>query len=128
MCACKVSGDVCVCSPGVSRHYITVCIRASTAPPQTARVPPIQVRMLLEDLTERRRGHRNVMDEQVEHAFEQMDVDGQGEVSKYDFLAYFSGKKLSNATILHFGGSGVDLQRQKSRKRSRSSHDALAGS
>ncbi len=43
---------------------------------------PPQVRLLLQDLTERRRGHRNVMDEEVEHAFELMDGDGNGEVSK----------------------------------------------
>ena len=32
-----------------------------------------EVRMLLQDLCERRRGHRNVTEEQVLHAMEQMD-------------------------------------------------------
>ena len=39
-----------------------------------------EVRLLLQDLTERRVGHRNVMDDEVEYAFSQMDSDNSGEV------------------------------------------------
>ena len=38
------------------------------------------MRLLLQDLTERRRGHRNVSEEELEHAMGQMDADGNGEV------------------------------------------------
>ena len=51
---------------------------------------PPEVRMLLEDLCERRRGHRNVTDEEVEHAISFMDSDGNGEVTLAELTAFSS--------------------------------------
>ena len=66
--------------------------------------PRHRLRLLLEDLCERRNGHRNVTDEYVDHAYSEMDADGNGEVSQREFLAYFGGSKLSNAKILSYSG------------------------
>jgi Ca2+-binding EF-hand superfamily protein len=71
-----------------------------------------EVRLLLQDLTERRRGHRNVMEEEVEHAFSIMDADQSGEVTKAEFLEYFTGVTLSGATILQYGGKGAEQEEQ----------------
>ena len=59
-----------------------------------------QVRMLLQDLTERRRGHRNVTEEQVDHALKTMDTDGDGLISAYEFTSFLSSTSLSNANII----------------------------
>lgn len=43
-----------------------------------------EVRLLLQDLCERRRGHRNVPEDEVRRAFAMMDADGSGEVSVHE--------------------------------------------
>lgn len=58
-----------------------------------------EVRLLLQDLCERRRGHRNVTDEEVDYAFAQMDEDGNGEVSVYEFTAYITSGALHNVNV-----------------------------
>ena len=62
-----------------------------------------EIRLLLQDLCERRRGHRNVSDEQLEHAMVQMDTDGNGDVSLEEFTAYLSATSLNNANITKYG-------------------------
>lgn len=47
-----------------------------------------EVHLLLQDLTERRVGHRNVMEAQVQHAFRSMDANDNGEVSRSEFLKW----------------------------------------
>ena len=64
-----------------------------------------EVRMLLQDLCERRRGHRNVTEEQVLHAMEQMDEDRNGEVSVQEFISFLSGSTLNNVNVTMFGAS-----------------------
>ena len=59
-----------------------------------------EIKLLLQDLCERRRGHRNVSEEEVEHAYEQMDSDGNGEVNLYEFTAYLTKASLSNVRLL----------------------------
>mmetsp|Transcript_65505 Transcript_65505/g.179714 ORF Transcript_65505/g.179714 Transcript_65505/m.179714 type:complete len:295 (-) Transcript_65505:323-1207(-) len=66
-----------------------------------------EVTLLLQDLSERRAGHRNVPPEQVESAFAVMDADGNGEVSEQEFVSYFRGSTLSNMKILDYGRGGA---------------------
>ena len=63
-----------------------------------------EVRLLLQDLSERRTGHRNVLEEQVDHAFATMDGDGDGEVSREEFVRAFAGAKLSSVRVLRYFG------------------------
>ena len=62
-----------------------------------------EVRLLLQDLSERRTGHRNVLEEQVDHAFATMDGDGDGEVSREELSAPSpapsSARSASSATL-----------------------------
>ena len=57
------------------------------------------MRLLLQDLCERRRGHRNVSDEELELAMAQMDLDGNGDVSVEEFTAFFTTTALSNVNV-----------------------------
>ena len=61
-----------------------------------------EIRLLLQDLCERRRGHRNVTDEEVDFAMDNMDLDGNGDVSLAEFTAYFTSTALSNANVVSF--------------------------
>ena len=62
-----------------------------------------QVRLLLQDLNERRRGHRNVSDEEVDFAFAEMDRDGNGEISVEEFREYLaSAQSFSNVNVTGF--------------------------
>ena len=63
--------------------------------------------MLLEDLCERRKGHRNVLEEEVQQAVELMDADGNGEISKFEFIAVFANEHLSNVKVLRMGGPSL---------------------
>ena len=56
--------------------------------------------MLLEDLVERRRGHRNVSDEEVMHALQKMDTDGDGSISVEEFQNFLSRDSLSNVKVV----------------------------
>ena len=49
-----------------------------------------EVRLLMQDLCERRRGHRNVPEAEVRRAMDTMDADGNGEVTIYEFTQYIS--------------------------------------
>ena len=49
-----------------------------------------EIRMLMQDLSERRRGHRNVPEEEVRRAMDLMDSDGNGEISLYEFTDYIA--------------------------------------
>jgi len=66
---------------------------------------PAEVRLLLEDLCERRSGHRNVPDALVEEALMHMDMDRSGEIDEYEFLAYFAGTKAAGLNVLAWGGA-----------------------
>ena len=61
-----------------------------------------QVRLLLQDLTERRRGHRNVSEEELDFAFAEMDEDGNGEISIDEFRRYLTTAALANVNVTHF--------------------------
>ena len=67
------------------------------------------MRLLLQDLCERRRGHRNVSDEEVEHAFAEMDADGNGEVSLHEFSAFLSTTALSNVNVMSRHGEVAEV-------------------
>ena len=58
-----------------------------------------EVLLLLQDLCERRRGHRNVSDEEVDYAFGQMDLDGNGVVSMEEFTAFVTSAALANVKV-----------------------------
>ena len=61
------------------------------------------MRLLLQDLNERRRGHRNVSDEEVDFAFAEMDRDGNGEISVEEFREYLaSAQSFSNVNVTGF--------------------------
>jgi len=49
-----------------------------------------ELKLLMMDLSERMRGHRNVEETEVKHAMSLMDVDGNGEVSQYEFVDIFA--------------------------------------
>ena len=66
---------------------------------------PPEVRLLLEDLCERRAGHRNVPEAIIDEALSQMDTDGNGEVSQYEFLDYFASTKAASLKVLSWGGA-----------------------
>ena len=66
---------------------------------------PPEVRLLLEDLCERRAGHRNVPESVIAEALAQMDTDANGEVSQYEFLEYFASTKAASLKVLSWGGS-----------------------
>jgi len=73
-----------------------------------------EVRLLLQDLTERRRGHRNVPEEELEHALAQMDTDGDGEISMAEFSAYIkNGLKNVNVSSTRFGDAPDEASRPK---------------
>ena len=91
-----------------------------------------EVRVLLEDLCERRRGHRNVTDEEVEHALALMDTDGNGEVDVYEFTKFirqrvnvvgFGGE--SGESVLPLGGLG--MAPPKAKRISRKAEEFLSG-
>lgn len=70
----------------------------------------VEVRLLLQDLTERRRGHRNVSDEELDLAMGEMDVDGNGDVSVHEFVDFLTARSLSNVAVTSYGhtsGEGV---------------------
>ena len=48
-----------------------------------------EMRLLMEDLSERRKGHRHVLDEEVDALFGMMDVDDNGYVSIHEFCEVF---------------------------------------
>ena len=52
---------------------------------------------MLQDLAERRRGHRNVSEEEVEHALNMIDTNGDGLISTDEWVAYFTSNALANA-------------------------------
>ena len=62
-----------------------------------------EVRLLLEDLCERRKGHRNVLEEEVQQAMALMDKDGNGEVSVFEFRDTFANEHLANVKVLRMG-------------------------
>ena len=68
-----------------------------------------EVRLLMQDLCERRQGHRNVPEEEVQRAMTQMDVDGNGEVSVYEFTSYLTGTLRGNIRIMGWGAA-TELQ------------------
>ena len=45
-----------------------------------------------------------MLEEQVDHAFATMDADGDGEVSKEEFVKAFAGAKLSAVKVLRYFG------------------------
>ena len=71
---------------------------------------PPEIRLLLQDLCERRRGHRNVSDEELEQAFGEMDTDGNGDVSLSEFTDYLTNRALSNVNVTTFGGGDVGVR------------------
>lgn len=66
------------------------------------------MRLLLQDVTEKRRGHRNVTDEEVMYAFRQMDQDCNDEVSQYEFIEYFKTHSLS-FNIISYGSADEEF-------------------
>jgi protein AFG1 len=62
-----------------------------------------EIKLMLQDLCERRRGHRNVSDEEVDHAMREMDTDGNGDVSMQEFVHYMETHSLSNMNVTSFG-------------------------
>jgi len=62
-----------------------------------------EVRLLMEDLCEQRKGHRHVIDEEVQSAFALMDADNSGEVSPYEFIEVFANSRLANVKVLQYG-------------------------
>jgi len=65
-----------------------------------------EVRLLLQDLTERRRGHRNVSDDEMEYAFELMDTDGTGDISVEEFTAFVR-HGLKTVNVVGWYGDGA---------------------
>jgi len=61
-----------------------------------------EIRLLLENVCERQKGHRNVLEEEVDFALERMGANADGEVSKYAFLQVVADRKFSK--VLRFGG------------------------
>jgi len=53
------------------------------------------------DLSERMRGHRNVEDAEVEHAFALMDANGNGEVTQYEFTDVFANSSLTQVVAAY---------------------------
>ena len=89
-----------------------------------------EVRLLLQDLSERRRGHRNVTEEELEHAWATMDVDGNGEVSSHEFSAFITSDSLGNVSLVpsRFGNANEEsksLGRAGSRRAKGVNADAL---
>jgi len=70
-----------------------------------------EVRMLIQDLSERRRGHRNVPEEEVARAMDLMDADGNGTVSLYEFTDYITktlgGNIRAASTLTDFNSTGA---------------------
>lgn len=70
-----------------------------------------EVRMLIQDLSERRRGHRNVPEEEVVRAMDLMDADGNGTVSLYEFTDYITktlgGNIRAASTLTDFNSTGA---------------------
>ena len=66
-----------------------------------------EVRLLLQEVAERRKGHRHVPEEEVQAAFSLLDADGDGSVSQYEFLEVFTGATLGNVNVLQFGGGAL---------------------
>ena len=66
---------------------------------------PPEVKLLLEDLCERRAGHRNVPESVLAEALTMMDTDGNGEVSQFEFLDYFASTKAASLKVLSWGGA-----------------------
>ena len=64
-----------------------------------------EVHLMLSDLTERRRGHRNVSDIELDLAFGKMDTDQNGSVSVEEFVEFLTKDALSNVNVTHFGES-----------------------
>jgi len=60
-----------------------------------------ELRLLMMDLSERMRGHRNVEDAEVEHAFALMDANGNGEVTQYEFTDVFANSSLTQVVAAY---------------------------
>ena len=76
-----------------------------------------EIRLLLQDLCERRRGHRNVSDEELDYAMAAMDTDGNGDISLEEFTAYLSSTALNNVNVTggHDGVTGSTADARKPR-------------
>jgi len=84
-----------------------------------------EVELMLQDLSERLSGHRNLMCQQVEHALAMLDADKNGEVSEQEFVDYFTGRPLSSIEI--FGAEQTDapeIERRATRRVSRAAEAA----
>ena len=78
-----------------------------------------EVRLLLADLSERVRGHRNIPDEEVDYAMSIMDADKNGEVTELEFMEYFEGTSHGFLRILKYG------EKEQARTGLNSSRDIL---
>lgn len=68
--------------------------------------------LLLEELSERRRGHRNVLPEELDAVLREVDADGSGEIDEDEFLRYFSGSSLGKVARRWLGPHPADDDHQ----------------
>ena len=70
-----------------------------------------EMRLLMEDLSERRKGHRNVLDEEVDALFGMMDVDDNGYVSIHEFCEVFADSDLGSVVVSESAeGASKDIE------------------